>query len=88
MKVYDVYHCYDEDGGFGDAIPQMELVATFTDKADAVAFVEKYSHPRVYDTPYDALYCNEFVARETELITHDEFNINKKPEDYGVFIPG
>ena len=86
MKIYNVYHLYDVDGGFGDAIPKSEMVAIFESKADAEAFVEKYNKPYVYDKPYDTLWCNEYVVTETEIISHKEFNINKTPEDYGVHL--
>lgn len=83
MKVYNVYHEYDTDGGFGDAIEQADLVATFASEDDAKAFVEKYSQPYVYDRPYNELWCNKLFISETEIITHAEFDINKNPEDYG-----
>ena len=86
MKVYSVYHRYDVDGGFGDAVPQEEHVATFESKTDAEMFVLKYSKPRVYAEPYNKLYCNEYVIRETEIISHAEFDINKTPADYGVWL--
>ena len=63
MKIYNVYHEYDTDGGFGDAIAQSDLVATFATETDAKAFVEKYSKPYVYDRPYAALYCNQLIIR-------------------------
>ena len=87
MKIYNVVHVYDEDGGFGDAMSTEEFVAAFESAEDAQAFVEKYSKPYVYDRPYSELYCNQFVIVETEIITHAEFDINKTPREYGVFIP-
>ena len=83
MKIYNVYHEYDVDGGFGDAIPRSDLVATFVSENDAKAFVEKYSKPIVYDRPYNELWCNSLVISETEIITSAEFDINKRPEEYG-----
>lgn len=83
MKIYNVYHEYDTDGGFGDAISQSDLVASFANEDDAKAFVEKYSNPIIYDRPYAELWCNKLVISETEIITHAEFDINKKPEEYG-----
>lgn len=87
MKIYSVYHSYDIDGGYGDAVCTDEHVATFANKADAKAFVEKYNNPYIYDKPYDELCCNEFFIREMEIITPAEFDINKTPQDYGVYIP-
>ena len=83
MKVYNVYHEYDVDGGFGDAVNKSVLVATFESEMDAKAFVDKYSNPYVYDRPYAKLYCNQLVIEEMEIITHAKFNINKAPNAYG-----
>jgi hypothetical protein len=83
MKVYNVYHHYDVDGGFGDAIGKSVLVATFESEVDANAFVEKYHSPYVYDRPYASLYCNSLSVSEMEIITHAEFDINKTPDSYG-----
>lgn len=87
MKIYSVYHIYDVDGGVGDAVPTEALVAIFESETDAKAFVEKYSDPYIYYEPYDELYCNDFFIRESEIVTHAEFDINKTPTDYGIWIP-
>ena len=87
MKIYNVAHVYDIDGGFGDVVRGEELVATFANREDAEAFVAKYSHPYVYEVPYDEMWCNQFVIVETEVITHSEFNLDKTPKDYGIWIP-
>ena len=87
MKIYNVYHLYDIDGGYGDAQSTEEFIATFVSETDAKSFVEKYNKPYVYEKPYQELYCNCYVVRETEIITHEEFDINKTPEDYGAWLP-
>ena len=87
MKIFNVVHIYDVDGGFGDAIRNEELVAVFASAEDADAFVAKYNRPYVYDRPYAELYCNQFVVVEVEVITHAEFDIDKTPEEYGAWIP-
>jgi hypothetical protein len=87
MKIYNVYHCYDVDSGYGDAVEKEMLVATFESEMDAKAFVEKYSDPYVYRKPYDELYCNQYIVRKTELVTHAEFDIDNTPNYYGIFIP-
>lgn len=46
-KIYLVNHCFDEDGGFGDAIPQEEVICGFDNREDANRFVEKYSNPHI-----------------------------------------
>ena len=83
MVIYNVYHEYDTDGGFGDAIPESDLVASFAREEDAKAFVEKYSNPHVYDRPYAELWCGKLVVSEAKIITPENFDINKSPRDYG-----
>ena len=39
-KIYLVNHCFDVDGGFGDAIPQEEVICGFDNREDADEFVE------------------------------------------------
>lgn len=34
-KIYLVNHCFDVDGGFGDAIPQEEVICSFDNREDA-----------------------------------------------------
>lgn len=87
MKVYSVYHAYDVDGGYGDPVPAEELVATFESETDAKAFVKAYNHPFIYAVPYSELLCNSYFVRETEFVSHAEFDINKTPEMYGIHIP-
>ena len=52
MKIYNVFHCYDEDGGYGDAIGVTDLVAVFSSREEAEKYVKKYSnrhqHPWAY----------------------------------------
>ena len=63
-KVYGVFHLYDEDGGFGDAIRQKELICIFDSEEKANAFKEKYQNPHEYSKPYDMLYCGELRVEE------------------------
>lgn len=87
MTIYNVYHVYDVGDEYGNAMYAEDYVASFESKADAKAFAEKYNDPYVYAIPYDELQCNEFIVRESELITHKAFDINDTPKDYGVLIP-
>lgn len=93
-KTYDVYHIYDIDGGFGDAVYEESKVATFESKEDAEKFVEKFNNPHVYYKPYDELNCGILEIRESEIIpkgadldiiafkrlNRDEFDLEKKME--------
>lgn len=87
MTIYNVYHVYDVGDEYGNAIYADDYVASFEDEMDAKAFVKKYSKPYVYAKPDEELHCNEFIVRESELITHANFNINDTPKDFGVLIP-
>lgn len=73
MKVYNVIHDFDLDGGFGDAIPSEDVVACFLDKKDAEDFINKYGNEHVYDAPYADLYCGKISIQEIDVLTHDEY---------------
>lgn len=75
-KIYQVFHSYDVDGGFGDAVEREELIASFENKADADAVVERYSYPHVYDSPYADLMMGLLYVTEVEIIPHAEFDLD------------
>lgn len=87
MIIYNVYHVYDVGDEYGNAMYAEDYVASFESEPDAKAFIEKYSNPYIYAKPYDELSCNEFIVRESILITHENFDLNDTPKEYGVFIP-
>jgi hypothetical protein len=72
MKIYNVIHQYDVDGGFGDAISQHKLLFITTSKEVAEQFVNKYTNPHVYDIPYSELWEGELVISEQTVI--DTYN--------------
>ncbi|QHJ83589.1 MAG: hypothetical protein [Caudoviricetes sp.] len=55
-KCYVIVEEFDEDGGFGDAIPTETPVKVFTKKEDAEKYVNENNKPEIYDRPYDNLY--------------------------------
>lgn len=67
-KIYLVKHCYDVDGGFGDAISREEVLCGFTNKGDANNFVKTFENPHVYDEPYASLKCGKLVVEELNMI--------------------
>lgn len=67
MKIYEIVHLYDVDGGFGDPVPKEEIIRVTTDKASAEAYVAKYNKPFVYDVPYAELECHHLEIREREV---------------------
>ena len=70
-KIYLVIHCFDVDGGFGDAIPQEEVICGFDNREDANGFVEKYSNPHIYDSPYASLECGILRVEELNMTPPD-----------------
>ena len=72
MKIYNVIHQYDIDGGFGDAISQHKLLFTTTSKEVAEQFVNNYSNPHIYEIPYASLWAGELVITEQTVI--DTYN--------------
>ena len=77
MKIFNVFHLYDEDGGFGDPVGQEELIASFENKSDAEEFANLLSNPHVYDKPYADLSCGYIEVRELDVISHAEFDASK-----------
>lgn len=71
MRIFGVFHKYDTDGGFGDAIPQKDLICIFDSLEKAEEFKKKYEDPHVYDHPYADLECGELVIEELPT-TYDE----------------
>lgn len=78
MKAYGVFHLFDEDGGFGDAIEQSELLDIYEIKKDAEAFITKYENPHVYET---GLKCGVLKLDEINIILHKDFDLEKEPKE-------
>ena len=81
MKTFGVFHKFDVDGGFGDAIPQEELICTFNSVEEAWDFIKKYEKPHVYDCPYQCLECGQLELRELPT-TYNEKDFWWLSEDY------
>lgn len=66
--LYNIFHCYDVDGEFGDAVPKQELIGLVeaTDK-EVNDFLNLWNKPRIYDTPYDALYEHIVIAEPVKI---------------------
>ncbi len=74
MTVYQIIHRYETDGGYGDAIPVEEVIATFGSYEVAKRFVERYNNPHVYDDPYEELMRGLLEIRECQIL--DSFDEN------------
>ena len=64
MSKFAVFHIFDVDGGFGDAIAQKEIICIFDTEEEANAFKTKYEKPHVYDCPYQSLECGILEVME------------------------
>ena len=73
--LWAVYHCYDEDGGFGDAVSVRDLVgiakASLLEKEE---FLEKWDKPEVYAQPYADLHYHG-VEIEEVIIADNIFDL-------------
>jgi len=79
MKIYQVFHEYSVDGGFGDAVYESDLIETFLNEEDAKAFVKEFEDGHCYDKPYDRLYCGGLEITEIEI--KDHFNPSEYDRD-------
>ena len=83
-KLWNIYHGYDVDGGFGDAIPTCELVGTAKATEDEInRFVQKWDQPEVYDHPYADLCCHHVYAEEVKIVDMKKFKpYSMDPDDW------
>ena len=67
-KLWNIFHSYDVDGGFGDAVNREELVATVEATDEEIKdFIKKWDAPEVYEKPYAYLECHNVYALEVEV---------------------
>ena len=82
-KLYIIVHYYDVDGGFGDAIPREEVIATvWATEEETKSFLEKYDKPYVYDTPYADLECHGVNICELDPIDISELDEDTLEEKF------
>ena len=81
--LWNIYHHYDVDGAYGDAVGQVDHIATIEATEEEVkAFVEKWHKPIIYDIPYSELICGWIEAEPVEIKTISE--LEKDPKNiYG-----
>ena len=82
-KLWNVFHGYDVDGGFGDAVWSENLVGTVeaTDE-EMEAFLQKWNRPEIYEHPYDDLTCHSIRVEEVTVQTLDGFEpYSTDPDD-------
>lgn len=78
--LYGIYHEYEEDGGFGDAVHQSDLVAICESEELAHEYVKKHSHTVVYWEPYDSLTCGTLeVVDFKDMLVVTEDTIERSP---------
>lgn len=76
-KMFGVYHRYDVDGGFGDAVGCKDLLFVTDDVEKAQEYVNKWSCPHVYERPYADLYRGELLVKPIPSL--DEIDFDKPP---------
>lgn len=83
-KLWNIYHCYGADGGFGDYVPQTVNVGTVEATEDEIKdFVDKWDQPEIYDKPYDELDCHHVYAEPVEVVALSGFEpYSTDPEDW------
>jgi hypothetical protein len=65
---YQVFHVYDVDGGFGDAVKKEKCVGvTEATQEEIKKFLETWDKPRIYEHPYSDLYEHHVVVRPVEV---------------------
>ena len=83
-KFYAIFHGYDTDGGFGDAIPQETMMGIVEATEEEIeAFIKKWDKPIVYDHPYADLCCHHVYAQEIQLSTLDEIKPYGEDDYFG-----
>lgn len=68
-KLWNIYHIYDVDGGYGDAVQITDLVGTVSATDEQIdLIVEYWNKPRVYAHPYDDLTEHTIIKEEVKPI--------------------
>ena len=63
-SIFGVFHVYDVDGGFGDAIRTQRLICVCISKEEATEVARNFSSEHVYLVPYAELECGKLVVEE------------------------
>ena len=67
-KLYNIFHQFDVDGGFGDAVgKRMHVGLVKATEEEIKNFLEIWDKPRVYEHPYSDLYEHSVVAEEVKV---------------------
>ena len=61
--MYGIYHGYDVEGEYGDAVSRDEIVAFCDDKEMAKAYVERWSNLHAYAKSHSYLYCGYLYVK-------------------------
>ena len=67
--LYNIFHIYDTDGGFGDAVEKKDFIACVEATEEEIdEFLEKWDKPRIYDHPYADLREHEVIAKRVDIM--------------------
>ena len=77
-ELYLVKHCYDVDGGFGDAVAVEDVIGIVEcTKEEIDKFIKDFDKSEVYDTPYSDLYHHGIEVEAVHIMTISD--IRKDP---------
>lgn len=66
--LYNIFHVYDVDGGFGDAVTREKHIGLVEATEEEVKeFLAVWDKPRIYDHPYSDLYEHHVIARPVKI---------------------
>lgn len=87
-KLYNIFHEYEVDGGFGDPVGTESLVGTvWATEKEIDEFVAKWNKPVVYDIPYYPLTCHAVSVEEVDIVDIDSFEpYEEDVSPYGTII--
>lgn len=73
-ELWNIFHCYDQDDGFGDAVPVEDYRGTvLATEMEIWEFLAKWDKPYVYDRPYADLEAHHIEARKVRVFDLYEF---------------
>lgn len=75
-KMYGIFHIYDVDGGFGDAVSCSDLLFVTDSEEAAEAYAQKWSCQHVYDEPYAELERGLLIVREVPFLTDEDASVS------------
>ncbi len=78
--MFGIYHVYDMEGDFGEAIPEYELIAVCEDEDFANEWAKTFDRTHIYEKSTDDLQCGTLKVESMDrIIRLTEENRNVSP---------